>query len=153
MRFAETNFRLWGYNEPLVSKVSEELKERLSYKDCLKRLVSDIRYTGRGTRTGSALRWSRINFLKKEAGKRLGVKNVFIVITDGKAQDNDLVEAEGKVSRAYFLKYSYLQIFINCPRSFFGAVNNEKECESPIGQRSEQEFPPRTLASAHSLHM
>ena len=98
MRFAESNTRLWGFNEPLITGISKELTERLCYKKILQSLVSDIKYAGRGTRTGAALRWSRTNFLKKESGKRDGVKNVFIVITDGKAQDKDLVEAEGRVS-------------------------------------------------------
>ena len=106
MRFAESNTRLWGWKEPLLTGISAELKTRLSYKESLRKLISDIKYTGRGTRTGSALKWSRLNFLKKEAGRREDVKNVFVVITDGKAQDNELVEKEGQVSISILLFFS-----------------------------------------------
>ena len=57
-------------------------------RQALIRRVEEIPYNGFGTLTGSALRFASRYFLDTELGHRPGVREIAIVLTDGKAQDN-----------------------------------------------------------------
>lgn len=115
MRYHSFNYRLWGFREPFLnsngilgggenfgdeSGSSEagikglEFQARLGlYNDILKKMIDDIPYNGRGTKTGNALKYVKDNFFKNpeteiRAGIRPNSRKIIVVITDGKAQDN-----------------------------------------------------------------
>ena len=63
-----------------------------------------------GTRTGQALVYARDNYFLAENGNRPGVRNVLLVITDGRSQDD--VEDIAKDLRAMGILVSIMPSII-----------------------------------------
>jgi len=103
LRFAAMRYnwylhRLWGFKEPIadLDPLHQDFERNTElYKEILYKMVMDIPYDGRGTKTGAALEWTRRNFLNPEAsGIRPDSRKIVVVVTDGKAQDNKLLQQE-----------------------------------------------------------
>lgn len=92
--FGETAARMavFRYN----NRIDEDSEVRLNdvIDGDMDRFVSkfdQIPYNGRGTKTGEALLHVQRKALSAEYGNRPGIKDVVLVVTDGKANDQELV--------------------------------------------------------------
>lgn len=91
---------IFRYNSKIDEDTEIRLNDVLEDKDEWVRRYNEIPYNGRGTKTGQAIVHARKKSFSLEYGNRPEVKDVMLVITDGKAEDTKLVKSVSKEMRA-----------------------------------------------------
>merc|ERR1719186_140597 len=84
---------VFRYNKIIDTDTEIKLNEAVDTTTLLDR-IDKIPYDGSGTRTGQALQYALDNAMTIENGNRPEILDVFIIVTDGKSQDDVVAVSE-----------------------------------------------------------
>jgi len=74
--------------------------------------ISSLSYSQGGTNTDLALAYVRTTMLTSEAGDRVDVPNVVVVLTDGHSENSDYTLVCKKLNALHVIRYTIKQLYV-----------------------------------------